>query len=273
MFQKPTVADLRQAAQKLGMNPSDDYLNAVEQIITPLANAYAMLDTTSDERPAVKYPRGHFYRPSVEENPHGAWYVKTSIKGKPGGKLAGRRVALKDNVCLAGVPMMIGAELLEGYVPDVDATVVERILDAGGEIAGKAVCEYYCVSGGSHTSSTGPVHNPRKRGYTTGGSSSGSAALVAAGDVDMAIGGDQAGSIRIPASHCGIVGLKPTFGLVPYTGIGLLEITIDTCGPMTANVRDNALLLEVIAGPDGLDTRQRGVAAGRYTEALAGGVK
>jgi len=67
--------------------------------------------------------------------------------------------------------------------------------------------------------------------------------------------------------------LKPTFGLVPYTGIGLLEITIDTCGPMTANVRDNALLLEVIAGPDGLDTRQRGVAAGRYTEALAGGVK
>jgi len=169
--------------------------------------------------------------------------------------------------------MMVGAQLLEGYVPEVDATVVERILDAGGEIAGKAVCEYYCVSGGSHTSSTGPVHNPRKRGYTTGGSSSGSAALVATGEVDMAIGGDQAGSIRIPASHCGIVGLKPTFGLVPYTGIGLLEITIDTCGPMTANVRDNALLLEVIAGPDGLDTRQRGVAAGRYTEALAGGVE
>jgi amidase len=117
------------------------------------------------------------------------------------------------------------------------------------------------------------VHNPHKRGYTTGGSSSGSAALVAAGDVDMAIGGDQAGSIRIPASHCGIVGLKPTFGLVPYSGIGLLEITIDTAGPMTANVRDNALLLEVIAGPDGLDTRQRGVQAGRYTEALDGGVR
>ena len=261
MFQKPTVADLRQAAQKLGMNPSDAYLNAVEQIITPLANAYATLDTTPEDLPAVKYPRGQFYRPSAEENPHGAWYMKTSIKGKPGGKLAGRRVALKDNVCLAGVPMTIGAQLLEGYVPEIDATVVERILDAGGEIAGKAVCEYYCVSGGSHTSSTGPVHNPRKRGYTTGGSSSGSAALVAAGEVDMAIGGDQAGSIRIPASHCGIVGLKPTFGLVPYTGIGLLEITIDTCGPMTANVRDNALLLEVIAGPDGLDTRQRGVAA------------
>jgi amidase len=135
------------------------------------------------------------------------------------------------------------------------------------------VCEYYCVSGGSHTSSTGPVQNPRKPGYTTGGSSSGSGALVAAGDVDMAIGGDQAGSIRIPASFCGIVGLKPTFGLVPYTGIGPLEITIDTCGPMTANVRDNALLLEVIAGPDGIDSRQRGIAPARYSDALNGGAK
>src|SRR4051794_1243325 len=273
MFEKPTVADLRQAAQKLGMNPSDDYLKAVEQITAPLANAYAVLDTTPDELPAVKYPRGHFHRPSVEENPHGAWYVKTSIKGRPGGKLAGRRTALKDNVCLAGVPMMIGAQLLEGYVPDVDATVVERILDAGGEIAGKAVCEYFCVSGGSHTSSTGPVHNPRKRGYSAGGSSSGSAALVAAGEVDMAMGGDQAGSIRIPASHCGIVGLKPTFGLVPYTGIGLLEITINPCGPMPSPAADNALLLEVIAGPDGFDTRQRGAPAGRYSAALADGVE
>ncbi len=261
MFEKPSLADLRQAAHKLGMNPSDDYLRAAEQIVAPLVNAYAALDAAPDELPPVKYPRGPAHRPSPEENPLGAWYVTTSIKGKPGGKLAGRRVALKDNVCLAGVPMAIGADLLDGYAPEVDATVVERILDAGGEIAGKAVCEYYCVSGGSHTSTSGPVHNPRKRGYTTGGSSSGSAALVASGDVDMAIGGDQAGSIRIPASHCGIVGLKPTYGLVPYTGIAPLEITLDTCGPMTADVGDNALLLEVIAGPDGIDSRQRGVAA------------
>src|SRR5262245_52468856 len=152
MFQKPTVADLRDAAQKLGMKPSEAYLDAVEEIITPIANAYATLDAAPDELPPVKYPRGQFYKPSAAENPHGAWYVKTAIKGKPGGKLAGRRIALKDNICLAGVPMMIGAQLLEGYAPDIDATVVERILDAGGEIAGKAVCEYFCVSGGSHTS-------------------------------------------------------------------------------------------------------------------------
>ncbi|MGH6671643.1 MAG: amidase [Xanthobacteraceae bacterium] len=273
MFEKPGIADLRQAAHALGMHPSEDYLRAVEEIVGPLCQAYGALDAMPDELPKVKYPRGTVHRPQGDENKYGAWYVKTSIKGRPGGKLAGRRIALKDNICLAGVPMMIGADILEGYVPDVDATVVERILDAGGAIAGKAVCEYYCVSGGSHTSSTGPVQNPRKPGYTTGGSSSGSAALVAAGDVDMAIGGDQAGSIRIPASFCGIVGLKPTFGLVPYTGIAPLEMTIDTCGPMTANVRDNALLLEVIAGPDGIDSRQRGVAAAPYTEALGGGVK
>jgi amidase len=273
MFEKPSLADLRQAAGQLGMNPSDDYLRAVDEITGPLAQAYAALDAMPDELPSVKYPHRSFTRPQADENKYGAWYARTSIKGKPGGPLAGRRIALKDNVCLAGVPMTIGADIFEGYVPDVDATIVERILDAGGEIAGKAVCEYYCVSGGSHTSSTGPVHNPRKAGYTTGGSSSGSAALVAAGEVDMAIGGDQAGSIRIPASFCGIVGLKPTFGLVPYTGIAPLEMTLDTCGPMTANVRDNALLLEVIGGPDGIDSRQRGVAAGRYTDALDAGVK
>ena len=272
MFEKPSVADLREAAQKLGMTPSDAYLAAVEEIIAPIAAAYATLDKTPDELPPVKYPRREFHLPTAAENPHGAWYVKTAIKGKAGGKLSGRRVALKDNICLAGVPMVIGADLFDGYAPEVDATVVERILDAGGEIAGKAVCEYFCVSGGSHTSASGPVHNPHKRGFSAGGSSSGCAALVAAGELDMAIGGDQAGSIRIPASHCGIVGLKPTFGLVPYTGIALLEITIDTCGPMTANVADNALLLEVIAGPDGLDTRQRGIAASRYTDALAGSV-
>src|SRR3954447_8952148 len=272
-FEKPSVADLRHAADQLGMNPSMMYLNAVQDIIAPLCAAYAALDGFSDEKPAVKYPRDGGWRPSAAENPLNAWYFKTSIKGKPGGRLAGRRVALKDNICLAGVPMMVGAAFLEGSVPDIDATVVTRILDDGGEIAGKAVCEYYCVSGGSHTSSTGPVQNPRKHGFTTGGSSSGSAALVASGEVPMAIGGDQAGSIRIPAAHCGIVGMKPTFGLVPYTGIGPLEITLDTAGPMTANVADNALLLEVIAGKDGLDPRQHNAVLASYTSALGLGAK
>src|SRR2546423_3278722 len=201
-----------------------------------------------DEVPAVKYPRTPGHRPGPEENRHNAWYRKTSVKGAPGGKLKGKRIALKDNICLAGVPMMNGASSLEGYVPDVGATIVTRMLDAGGTILGKVHCEYFCFSGGSHTSAAGPVHNPRKMGYSAGGSSSGSAAVVAAGEVEMAIGGDQGGSIRIPAAYCGVYGLKPTHGLVPYTGVFPIENTLDHTGPMTATVADNALLLEVLAG-------------------------
>ncbi len=109
-------------------------------------------------------------------------------------------------------------------------------------------------------------------GYSAGGSSSGSAVLVALGEADMAIGGDQGGSIRMPASFCGIYGMKPTHGLVPYTGIMPIEIFVDHTGPMTGTVTDNALLLEVIAGPDGYDPRQYSPKVQTYTEALGGGV-
>ncbi|HEX7045042.1 MAG TPA: amidase [Burkholderiales bacterium] len=273
MFDNPTPAQLRVAAERLGMRPSDDYLEAVARITVPLANAYAALDALPDELPEVRYPRTGGRRPSPDENPYGAWYMRTSIKGAPEGKLAGRQVAVKDTMCVAGVPMMNGASVLEGYVPEIDATVVTRILDAGGEIVGKTVCEYFSVSGGSHTSATGQVQNPRKPGYSAGGSSSGAAAVVAAGDVALSLGGDQAGSVRIPSCYCGIYGLKPTYGLVPYTGIMPLEPTTDHCGPMTATVRDNALLLEVIAGPDGIDSRQRGVKVANYTAALDQGIE
>jgi amidase len=274
MFVNPTLEQLRLASKRLELQASDDYLEAVKRILVPLSDAYAALDGLVDAVPEVRYPRTTGRRPSVQENPFGAWYVKASIRGAAVGKLADRKIALKDTICLAGVPMMNGASTLEGYVPDVDASVVTRILDAGGEIAGKTVCEYYSCSGGSHTSATGPVHNPRKRGFSAGGSSSGSAAVVAAGDVEMALGGDQAGSIRIPSSYCGVYGLKPTYGLVPYSGIAPLEVTLDHCGPITASVRDNALLLEVIAGPDGLDSRQRNrEPAPSYARALEGGIE
>ena len=195
------------------------------------------------------------------------------IKGASSGKLAGKKIALKDNVSLAGVPMMNGASTLEGYTPDTDATIVTRILDAGGTIIGKTHCEYFCFSGGSHTCAAGPVHNPHRMGYSSGGSSSGSAVVVATGEADMAIGGDQGGSIRIPASFSGIYGMKGTHGLVPYTGVMPIEVTIDHTGPMTRNVRDNALLLEVLAGADGLDPRQGTLKVSNYTEALGGGAR
>src|SRR5260370_5574841 len=110
-------------------------------------------------------------------------------------------------------------------------------------------------------------------GYSAGGSSSGSAVVVSLGEADMAIGGDQGGSIRIPSSFSGIYGMKGTYGLVPYTGVMPIELTLDHTGPMTKTVRDNALLLEVLAGADGLDPRQYAPKVSSYTEALGGGVK
>jgi len=158
---------------------------------------------------------------------------------------------------VAGVPMTNGSATVAGFIPRRDATVVTRLLAAGATIAGKAACEELCFDGGSHTALTGPVRNPWDRSKSTGGSSSGSAALVAAGDVDMALGGDQAGSIRIPSAFCGTVGHKPTHGLVPYTGAFPIENTIDHLGPITRTVRDAAVMLGVLAGRDGLDARQR----------------
>lgn len=269
----PTPTQLREVAEEVGLSLTDEDVKSFIGLMAPSVAGYNVVDAMPDNLPPVKYPRTPGYRPEGEENKFNAWYYKTSIKGAPDGKLKGKKVAIKDNVMVAGVPMMNGASTLEGYVPEVDATVVQRILDAGGEIAGKAHCEYFCLSGGSHTNATGPVHNPHKMGYSAGGSSSGSAVLVARGEVDMAIGGDQGGSIRMPSSFCGIYGMKPTHGLVPYTGIMPIEIYVDHTGPMTATVKDNALLLEVIAGPDGYDPRQYNVKTHPYTQMLEGGVK
>jgi amidase len=264
----PTLDQLQQIARDIGLNLTQTEISAYHEIIGGvIAGLNAVADTPAD-LPPLKYPRSPGYKPDAGENPYNAWAVKTSVKGAPRGKLAGKTVVLKDHISLGGVPMVNGTSVLEGYVPEVDAEVAIRILDAGGEITGKAVCEYFCVSGGSHTSASGPVHNPHKRGHTSGGSSSGCAALVAAGDVDMAIGGDQGGSIRAPAAFCGIYGMKPTFGLVPYTGCMPLDMNMDHIGPMTRTVADNALLLEVVAGSDGVDPRQRLCAPAPYTEAL-----
>ena len=246
----PTPDELKAVGRQMGMSLSDADVAFFLETMGGTVAAYHAIEAMADPMPLVKYPRTPGYRPEGAENKYNAWYYKSEVQGAPSGKLRGKRIALKDNVCLAGVPMMNGASTLEGYVPDVDATIVTRMLDAGGTIMGKAHCEYFCFSGGSHTSAAGPVQNPRRAGFSAGGSSSGSAAVVAAGEVDMAIGGDQGGSIRIPAAYCGIYGLKPTHGLVPYTGIFPIEMTIDHTGPMTATVADNALLLEVLAGPD-----------------------
>ena len=272
-IKRPTLSQMRDMASRFGMSLSDEDLEEYREIIEPYMQAYDRLDAMPDYLPEVRYPRspGHF--PTQTENPLNAWYVKTEVRGAPDGKLRGKRIALKDTICLAGVPMMNGSSIMEGYTPEIDATIVTRMLDAGAVIAGKSHCENFCLSGGSHTNAKGPIHNPWKRGYMAGGSSGGSAALVASGEVDMAIAGDQGGSIRIPASNCGVYGMKPTHGLVPYTGAMPIEQTIDHLGPVTNTVADNALLLEVLAGEDGLDPRQYKPTVYSYTEALGRGAQ
>ncbi|HBT5250255.1 TPA: amidase, partial [Klebsiella variicola] len=236
-IERPTIEQLQALASRLNIRLTPAQAEEYLALMQANFDAYDLIDALPDEIPAVHYPRAAGYRPEGDENPLNAWYYKTEVTGAATGKLAGRTVVLKDNIALAGVPMMNGASTLEGFVPLYDATVATRLLDAGATILGKATCEHFCLSGGSHTSDPAPVHNPLRHGYSAGGSSSGSAALVASGEVDLAMGGDQGGSARIPAAWCGLYGLKPTHGLVPYTGIMPIEATFDHTGPMTRSVK------------------------------------
>jgi len=268
----PTVDETRALAESLHLTMATSELEQYRSLIIENLAAYAAVDAMVEPKPAVKYPRTPGRRPEPEEDPYNAWYYKTEIKGASDGLLAGKRVVLKDVICVAGVPMAAGTAVMEGFVPDVDATVVTRILDAGGIIAGKAASEGFSFGGAGHNSLTGPVRNPHDLSRSSGGSSNGSAALVAAKEVDMAIGGDQGGSVRLPASWCGIYGMKATMGVVPYTGAIPMEPTLDHVGPMANSTRDVALLLEAVAGPDGLDPRQPEFTPEAYSVALTGKV-
>ncbi|MCE3554628.1 amidase [Pseudonocardia sp. RS11V-5] len=248
----PDARRLAELAGDLGLTSAD-----LEEFAPAVAATFA-----SSEAVEALYRRTAPIAPSREwhagAHPLGAWYVTTEISDPAAtdGPLVGRTVAIKDNVSVAGVPMMNGSATVEGFVPVRDATAVQRLLAAGAVITGKSVCEDLCFSGASFTSKPAAVRNPWDSARNAGGSSSGSAVLVATGEVDLALGGDQGGSVRIPSSFCGTVGHKPTFGLVPYTGAFPIEQTIDHLGPITRTVADAALMLGVLAGPDGQDPRQ-----------------
>ena len=270
----PSLETVSELAERHGFDLTPEEIATYRDVMAHTLEVLGRLDELPPApRPEVRYPRTPGYRPGPEENRYGAWYWRCSIDGAPDGPLAGKTVAIKDSICVAGVPMMNGSSLLEGFVPEVDATVVTRILDAGGQIVGKAACEHLCVSDSSNTSDCGPVLNPYDTARSAGGSSSGSAVAVATGDCDLALGADQAGSIRMPAAWCGIYGLKPSYGLVPYTGCASIEYTLDHVGPMAASVRDIALLLGAIAGPDDFDPRQAGVVADDYLAQLDAGIE
>ena len=275
--QLPTLDELREISEYVGLRLSPEDLETYQQLMGGTVNLYRRIDElTPDNKPPVKYARTGGEKPLPEDNPYNAWTVRTQIKGANEGLLAGVEFAVKDAICVAGLPAMNGSAVLEGYVPDVDATVVERLLDAGAVLAGKVNCEDLCFAGHSQTCWNGPVLNPHKPSHATGGSSSGSAAVIAAGDVSMALGADQGGSIRIPSAWTGVYGLKPTYGLVPYTGGMMIDMTLDHIGPMADSTEKVALMLTAMAGPDGLDPRQAQLPphyVRDYTPAIGRGVR
>ncbi len=254
MFAMPDAAELIELAASLKLRLSE---KEAELYLPLIFDAMRDLDGFVQSRaeeaaPPLLFPeRGPGYRPSLSEDRYQAWLWKCVIGGGDRGVLAGKTVSFKDHISVAGIPQVFTSQVLEGFVPDVDATVVTRVLAAGGKVVGKHMMNGFM---GDYGKPVNP-HNPER---ITGGSSSGSGAALAAGEVDISFGGDQGGSIRLPAAYCGVVGLKPTFGLVSHFACGFAaEQSVDHVGPMARTVPDVAAALQAVAGYDDNDPRQR----------------
>ena len=242
----------------MGLSLTESDLTSFLALMKPSIDGYNVVDALPDNLPRREVP-AHAGRSSPARGQPAQRLVRQDAgrgRARPASSRA-RRVVLKDNVMLAGVPMMNGASTLEGYTPEIDATDrhPHPRRRAAPSSARRTASTSACPAAATPTP---PAPSTTRTRWATRPAARRRAAPCwsRCGEVDMAIGGDQGGSIRMPASFCGIYGMKPTHGLVPYTGIMPIEIYVDHTGPMTATVQDNALLLEVIAGADGYDPRQ-----------------
>jgi aspartyl-tRNA(Asn)/glutamyl-tRNA(Gln) amidotransferase subunit A len=235
----------------------------------------AALDALPDASPTANPPATPLDRP----DPHDA-YVTTFEAAADEGPLSGLRVGIKDNVAVAGVPLTVGTSTLN-HVPDRDATVVARLRTAGATLTGKTNCDCLALGTTSELSEHGPTTNPAAPDRVPGGSSGGSAAVVAAGDCDAAIGTDTGGSVRIPAAYCGVVGVKPTYGVVSRAGVVDCAPSMDHVGVLADDVATARRALGAVVGPDPRDAvaspvdvgsvggRVDGLTVGLVDEALA----